>query len=211
MLRTMRKHGITLAVFVALATGLTALVNGLTTSTIERQAARQQMRLLDQVVPPDLYNNQLLDECYLVTDPALGTDAPHRLYLARKDGTPVAAAIETTAPDGYAGAIDLLVGADFSGNVLGARVTRYHETPGLGDKIELRLSDWITHFSGKSLRSDNDKSWAVKKDGGMFDQFTGATITPRAVVNAVKRTAGYLKKNLNALEKMPHCGEPSHE
>lgn len=75
----MRKHGITLALFAALATGLTALVNGLTTSTIERQAARQQMQLLDQVVPPDLYNNQLLDECYLVTDPALGSDAPHRL------------------------------------------------------------------------------------------------------------------------------------
>lgn len=212
MLRTMRKHGTTLAVFAALATLLTALVNGLTASTIERQAARQQMQLLDQVVPPDLYNNTLLDECYLVTDPALGSTAPHRLYLARKDGTPVVVAVESTAPDGYAGAIELLVGADFSGNVLGARVTRHHETPGLGDKIELRISDWITHFSGKSLEADNDKSWAVKKDGGMFDQFTGATITPRAVVNGVKRTVGFLKKNLNnALEQMPHCGEPPHE
>lgn len=94
---------------------------------------------------------------------------------------------------------------------MGARVTRHYETPGLGDKIELRLSDWITHFSGKSLRSDNDKSWAVKKDGGMFDQFTSATITPRAVVNAVKRTAGFLKKNLNTLERMPLCGEQPHE
>ncbi|AHF77078.1 Electron transport complex protein [Sodalis praecaptivus] len=211
MLETMRKHGTTLAVFAALATGLTALVNSLTTSTIERQAARQQMQLLDQVLPPNLYNNQLLDECYLVTDPALGSSAPHRLYLARMDGTPVAAAVESTAPDGYSGAIELLIGADFAGNVLGARVTRHHETPGLGDKIELRISDWITHFSGKTVRSDNDKSWAVKKDGGMFDQFTGATITPRAVVNGVKRTAGFLKKNLNALEQMPHCGETPHE
>lgn len=211
MLETMRKHGTTLAVFAALATGLTALVNSLTTSTIERQAARQQMQLLDQVVPPNLYNNQLLDECYLVTDPALGSSAPHRLYLARKDGTPVAAAVESTAPDGYSGAIELLIGADFAGNVLGARVTRHHETPGLGDKIERRISDWITHFSGKSVRSDSDKSWAVKKDGGMFDQFTGATITPRAVVNGVKRTAGFLKKNLNTLEQIPHCGETPHE
>lgn len=86
MLRTMRKHAITIAVFAALANRLTALVNGLTSSTIERQATRQQMQLLDQVVPPDLYNNQLLDEAYLVTDPALGSDAPHRLYLARKAG-----------------------------------------------------------------------------------------------------------------------------
>ncbi|MGL9769295.1 MAG: electron transport complex subunit RsxG [Sodalis sp. (in: enterobacteria)] len=207
----MRKHSIILAVFAAFASGLIALVNGLTTSTIKRKAARQQMQLLDQVVPPDLYNNNLLDECYLVSDPALGSDAPHRLYLARKDGIPVAVAIETTAPDGYAGAIDLLVCADFSGNVFGARVIRHHETPGLGNKIELRLSNWIMNFNGKLLRSDNDKSWAVKKDGGMFDQFTGATITPRAVVNAVKHTAGYLKKNLNALEKMPCCGENSRE
>ncbi|MDF5751005.1 electron transport complex subunit RsxG, partial [Klebsiella quasipneumoniae] len=93
--------------------------------------------------------------------------------------------MEATATDGYSGAIQLLVAADFRGTVLGTRVTEHHETPGLGDKIELRLSDWITHFAGKVIPGQGDSHWAVKKDGGDFDQFTGATITPRAVVNAV--------------------------
>ncbi|HIE5254938.1 TPA: electron transport complex subunit RsxG, partial [Serratia marcescens] len=132
--------------------------------------------------------------------------APHRLYLARKNGQPTAAALETTAPDGYSGAIKLLVGADFNGTVLGTRVIEHHETPGLGDKIELRISDWISFFSGKKIEGPDDKRWAVKKDGGMFDQFTGATITPRAVVNAVRRTALYMETLPPKLESLPACG-----
>lgn len=211
MFTTMRKHGITLAIFAALSTGLTAVVNALTKPIIDQQGVREQTLLIDQVVPPELHDNNMLSECYLVVDQALGNSTPHRLYLARKKGAPVAAALESTAPDGYSGAIQLLVGADFDGNVLGTRVTSHHETPGLGDKIELKISDWITHFRGKSLESDSDRRWAVKKDGGMFDQFTGATITPRAVVNGVKRTAGYLKRNLSAIEQLPRCGENSDE
>ncbi len=211
MLSTIRKHGVTLAAFAALTTGLTALVNMLTEPTIHHQAAQQQKLLLDQVLPPSIYDNNLLGECYVVTDSALGSNHPHRLYLARKHGEPVAAAIESTAPDGYSGSIQLLIGADFNGNVLGTRVTSHHETPGLGDKIELRISDWITHFSGKTVESEQDRKWAVKKDGGQFDQFTGATITPRAVVNAVKRTAGYLKRNLTGIENLPACGEVPSE
>ncbi len=140
------------------------------------------------------------------SDPALGDGAPHRLYLARKNGQPTAAALETTAPDGYSGAIKLLVGADFNGTVLGTRVIEHHETPGLGDKIELRISDWISFFSGKKIEGPDDKRWAVKKDGGMFDQFTGATITPRAVVNAVRRTALYMETLPPKLESLPACG-----
>ena len=120
---------------------------------------------------------------------------------------PVAAVLETTAPDGYSGAIQLLVGADFNGTVLGTRVTEHHETPGLGDKIELRLSDWITHFAGKKISGADDAHWAVKKDGGDFDQFTGATITPRAVVNAVKRAGLYAQTLPSQLSQLPACGE----
>lgn len=116
---------------------------------------------------------------------------PHRVYIARKGDNPVGAVMEATAPDGYSGAIQLLVGSDFSGTVLGTRVTEHHETPGLGDKIETRLSDWILHFAGKMIHGEDDPAFAVKKDGGEFDQFTGATITPRAVVNAVKRAGLY--------------------
>lgn len=207
MLETMRRHGIILAIFAACTTGLTAIVYSLTKDRIAEQAALQHKILLDQIVPPALYDNKMQEECYLVVDKALGNTQPHHLYLARKNGVPVAAALESTAPDGYSGAIQLLVGANFSGKVLGVRVTEHHETPGLGDKIDTRISDWINAFSGKKVMSENDYNWAVKKDGGEFDQFTGATITPRAVVNAVKRTALYLETVPEQLSSLPTCGE----
>ncbi len=206
MLKTMQKHGVTLAVFAALATGLTAVVNELTKPTIDRQAALQQKALFDEVLPADLYDNDIQQSCSVVSDPQLGAGDRH-IYVARKAGRPVAVVMEVTAPDGYSGAIQLLVGADFHGKVLGTRVTEHHETPGLGDKIELRLSDWITHFSGKTLAGASDASWAVKKDGGQFDQFTGATITPRAVVNAVKRAGLFAESLPPQLDQFPSCGE----
>lgn len=206
MLKTIRKHGITLALFAAGSTGLTAAINMMTKTTIDEQAALQQKALFDQVLPADRYNNQLQNRCFIVSAPALGK-GEHRVYIAEKNGTPVAAVMEATAPDGYSGAIQLLVGADFNGTVLGTRVTEHHETPGLGDKIERRLSDWITHFSGKSIQGANDSRWAVKKDGGDFDQFTGATITPRAVVNAVKHAGLYAQTLPAQLSHLPACGE----
>ncbi|QXX84020.1 MULTISPECIES: electron transport complex subunit RsxG [Providencia] len=208
MLNTMRRHGTILAIFAAGTTALSAAVYTLTKDIIAEQAAIVQKKLLDQVVPSDLYDNDLTKECYLVTNEAiLGNKQPRRLYIARKNGEPVAAALETTALDGYSGAIHLLVGADFNGTVLGVRVTEHHETPGLGDKIETRISDWITHLSGKKIESPNDPKWAVKKDGGEFDQFTGATITPRAVVNATKRTAVFMQTVPQELATYPTCGE----
>lgn len=206
MLKTIRKHGITLALFAAGSTGLTATINMMTKTTIDEQAALQQKVLFDQVIPADRYNNNLQNSCFVVNSPALGKGT-HRVYIARMDDTPVAAILEATAPDGYSGAIRLLVGADFNGTVLGTRVTEHHETPGLGDKIELRLSDWITHFAGKSIGGENDAHWAVKKDGGDFDQFTGATITPRAVVNAVKRAGLYAQTLPAQLPQLTACGE----
>ena len=206
MLKTMQKHGLILALFAAGSTGLTAAINQLTKGTIDEQAALQQKQLFDQVLPAELYNNDLQKSCYQVTAPALGKGV-HHLYIASKDDRPVAAVIEATAPDGYSGAIQLLVGADFKGTVLGTRVTEHHETPGLGDKIELRLSDWITRFSGKIIHGADDSHWAVKKDGGDFDQFTGATITPRAVVNAVKRAGLYAQTLPAQLPELRACGE----
>ena len=206
MLKTMRKHGVTLALFAIGSTGLTAAIDQLTKNTIAQQAAGQQKALFDQVVPAGMYNNDLQKSCYLVEAAALGK-GQHRIYIATHNDAPVAAVLESTAPDGYSGAIQLLVGADFHGTVLGSRVIEHHETPGLGDKIELRLSDWITHFAGKKIDSENDSHWAVKKDGGDFDQFTGATITPRAVVNAVKRTGWYAQTLPAQLSQLPACGE----
>lgn len=206
MLTTIRKHGITLALFAAGATGTTAIINEMTKSTIDSQSARQQMALFDQVVPQESYNNDLLKSCYVVTAPALGKGS-HKLYIARKDDAPVAVVMEATAPDGYSGAIQLLVGADFKGTVLGTRVTGHKETPGLGDKIELRHGDWITRFAGKIIHGADDSHWAVKKDGGDFDQFTGATITPRAVVNAVKRAGLFAETLPPQLNELSPCEE----
>lgn len=206
MLDAIRKNGVTLALFAAVTTGLTAVINTVTKPTIEHQTALQQKSLLDQVVPPELYNNPIQQECYLVTSPALGSGT-HHLYLARKDDQPVAAAVETTAPDGYSGAIQMIVGADFGGKVLGVRVVEHHETPGLGDKIELRISNWIESFSGVKLSGKDDKRFAVKKDGGDFDQFTGATITPRAVVNATKRATLFVETLPQQLASLPTCGD----
>ena len=211
MFETIRKNGVILAVFAAVTTGVTALVNEVTKPTVAKQMAIQEKALLDQVVPPSLYDNDLQKECYLVSNPVLGDDQPHPFYLARKAGQPVAAAIETIAPDGYSGAIRMLVGADFSGKVLGVRVTEHHETPGLGDKIELRISDWITHLSGVTIHGSQDSHFAVKKDGGDFDQFTGATITPRAVVNETKRTTLFIAELRQKINTLPKCGALRHE
>ncbi|GKV88684.1 electron transport complex subunit RsxG [Pectobacterium carotovorum] len=207
MFTTMRRHAMTLALFAAFTTAITAIVNMLTEPTISHQAMLQQKMLLDQVVPAELYNSDIQKECYVVTNPALGSSAPHRVFIARQNGEPVAAALESTAPDGYSGAIRLLVGADFHGKVLGVRVTEHHETPGLGDKIEVRISDWITRFTGLVVQGEHDTRWAVKKEGGMFDQFTGATITPRAVINSVKRSALYLQTLPSQINTLSACGE----
>ena len=206
MLQSMRKHGITLALFAAGSTGLTAAINELTKSTIEDQAAQQQKALFDQVMPANLYNNDLLKSCYRVTAPEL-EKGEHKVWIAQNGDKAVAAVMEATAPDGYSGAIQLLVAADFKGTVLGTRVTEHHETPGLGDKIELRISDWITLFADKVIHGQNDSHWAVKKDGGDFDQFTGATITPRAVVNAVKRAGLYAQTLPAQISAFTPCGD----
>ncbi|WP_315710813.1 electron transport complex subunit RsxG [Brenneria uluponensis] len=207
MLTTMRRHAVTLAIFAALTTGLTAVVYHLTQNAISRQVQEQQKMLLDQVIPATLYDNDPLHECYVVTNDALGNIAPHRVFIARKGGQLIAAALESTAPDGYSGSIQLLIGADFHGTVLGTRVIEQHETPGLGDKIDIHVSNWILSFTGKTVQGQNDPRWAVKKDGGEFDQFTGATITPRAVVNAVKRSTLFLKTLPPRLATLTRCGE----
>ncbi|WP_220265578.1 electron transport complex subunit RsxG [Enterobacter sp. Colony194] len=207
MLKTMRKHGVTLALFAAFSTGLTAAINELTKNTIAHQASLVQQALFDQVFPTDKYDNDLQKSCFWVNDPALGK-GEHRVYVARKGDNPVGVVMEATAPDGYSGAIQLLVGSDFQGTIWGSRVTEHHETPGLGDKIELRISDWITTLSNKHIQGADDASFAVKKDGGQFDQFTGATITPRAVVNAVKRAGLYAETLPDKLSGLPACGEP---
>ncbi|MGE4405805.1 electron transport complex subunit RsxG, partial [Pseudomonas sp.] len=127
----------------------------------------------------------------LLQDRLLGNKSPLPAYIAIKDGRPSAVILQAIAPDGYSGAIHLLVGIWADGRVAGVRVLGHRETPGLGDRIELTKSPWIRSFDGKSLENPQADGWAVKKDRGTFDQFAGATITPRAVVGAVHRALQY--------------------
>lgn len=149
MLKTMRKHGVTLALFAAGSTGLTAAINELTKSTIDQQAALQQKALFDQVLPADRYNNDLLKSCFLVSAPALGK-GQHKVWIAKNNDRPIGAVMEATAPDGYSGAIQLLVAADFSGTVLGTRVTEHHETPGWVIKSNFACRTGLPILPGKS-------------------------------------------------------------
>ena len=188
-----------LAIFAIVCTLVVSVISELTKPRIAKQEQAQLLKTLHAIIDENSINNDLYQDCALITDPLLGPDETQTAYLGRFDGQPVAAAITTTAPDGYNGKIHLLVALSYDGVVTGVRTLKHNETPGLGDKIELKRSDWITSFNGKSIEKASDSRWNVKKDGGMFDQFTGATITPRAVVQAVKNTNLYFNANKEAL------------
>lgn len=210
MIRAMRKNGAILALAALLSTGLVAVTNLMTKDTIAEQQRLQLLRVLNQVIPESMHDNPLAKTCTLVSDPALGVDGPMPVYIAQKDGKVTALAVEAVAPDGYNGAIKILVGIDTNNKVLGVRTLSHNETPGLGDKIDLNVSDWVLSFSGKQIEGENDKRWAVYKDGGQFDQFTGATITPRAVVSAARKAGWYTMQNWESIARQPqNCGGAS--
>jgi electron transport complex protein RnfG len=197
-----------LVLFAIIGTGLVAYTYQQTEEQIaenERQALLQSLRA---IIPPDKYDNEIFTDTVQVQAPQmLGSPRPITVYRARKDGKPVAAALTPVAPDGYNGAIKLLVGIYYDGTVAGVRVVSENETPGLGDAIEADRSDWIFSFSGKSLGKPPESKWAVKRDGGVFDQFTGATITPRAVVKAVRKTLVYYRDHRDQLFAKPEKGK----
>ncbi len=206
MLRTIRKNGLVLALFAVVSTGVVAVTNLLTKDTIREQQTAQLQGQLNQVIPNQLHDNELYASCVALSAEEIGSTEPMPMYIATQNGETTAAAIEAIAPDGYNGSIKLLIGVDLDGNVLGVRVLSHQETPGLGDKIDLRVSDWILSFADKLISEDNGDLWHVRKDGGQFDQFTGATITPRAVVKAVYNAGLYFKQNQDAiLANSPKC------
>lgn len=194
------KVGLLLAVF---AIGATLLVAVTERQTREQIAENQRQALLDGIhalIPDAQYDNAILEDTLtLPANESLGLESPQTAYRARRDGEPVAVVMPVVAPNGYSGRIHMLVGIYHDGTLAGVRVLEHRETPGLGDKIDAKRSDWITGFSGKSLDNPQPRNWRVKKDGGVFDQFTGATITPRAVVNAVRRSLEYFANNRDDL------------
>jgi Na+-translocating ferredoxin:NAD+ oxidoreductase subunit G len=189
--RSMLKNALILGLFAVATVGSVAVLQQATASRIAAAERTAQARALGEILPPGSYDNQLLDHPFEVNARELGQRSPQQAYRALKDDVPSAIILPVTAPDGYSGAIQLLVGIFADGRLAGVRVLGHRETPGLGDKIELAKSDWIRSFEGKSLSNLGEQGWAVKKDRGEFDQFAGATITPRAVVKAVHGALQY--------------------
>lgn len=192
----------TLALIAALLTiGLVAIAN-ITRDRIARNQQAWIKQHLDRLVSPQSYDNDPLTDTLQVTSPdLLGTANPVTAYRMRKAGAPVAVAIRSIAPDGYRGPLELLVVIAPDGKLIGVRVIRHNETPGLGDAFENRDKDWLKRFSGQSLTNPPQQRWTVRRDGGDFDAFTGATITPRAIVKAVRRTLEFYRGNQEMLFK----------
>lgn len=188
-----------LGLFSVLGTGLVALVHEHTAARIAENQRQTLRHTLQALIPPNWYDNDMLADAIEVSDADLDASRPVPVYRARKGGQPVAAVLSPGAPDGYNGEIRLLVAVRADGTLAGVRVLAHRETPGLGDPIDENKSDWILGFDGRSLSDPPEALWKVKRDGGAFDQFTGATITPRAVVKAVRKILAYFARNKDAL------------
>jgi electron transport complex protein RnfG len=206
LLKSMSRSALKLSLFIMLSIILLLVVRNLTQPLIIKAEQQNLLDTFEQVLPKALYNNDPLEDVTTINHPELiqklGQTQEVKVYRAFHDQKPIGIIFKTIATNGYSGNIEILVAilAD-NQRVSGVRVLKHKETPGLGDKIEINKSNWILEFSGRNLRDDNRTRWAVKKDNGDFDQFTGATITPRAVINAVK----------NALEVANKLGDSIYE
>jgi electron transport complex protein RnfG len=177
---------------VLIAAAVVAVISILTRERIKANELDWYVARLEALVPASLRDNKLIDDRIAVTAPdLLGTSAPISVYRARRATKPTAAILTATAPDGYGGSIDLLVGVDYEGSLLGVDVLRHNETQGIGDGFAPHRSNWLNTLVGRSLGDPTSVRWTIRKDGGEFDQFTGASITPRAILKAVRRTLEY--------------------
>ena len=189
-----------LAAFALMASVLLGFADLATRDEIKLRLEEDLKASLEEVVPADIHDNDLLADTVTLpsADANIGA-AETTVYIAKKQGKVTAVSFKFIAPDGYSGPISLVMGIDRNGEILGVRVIAHTETPGLGDKIELNKSKWVLGFNGKSLDNLSPAQWAVKKDGGVFDQFAGATITPRKTTQAIKRGLDFFKAHRNEL------------
>lgn len=198
--KAISKNSIMLGLFAVLvAAGLA--VTEFSTRELRAESLRKvQSKALEEIIPAGQHDNMLLDDTIPVDDQEyLHLKEPKKIHVARMNGEVVAFIFPTRAPDAYSGTIDSIVGINIDGTIAGVRVIQHQETPGLGDKIELKKSPWILGFNGKSLGNPAPELWKVKKDKGIYDQFTGATITPRAVVQSVYNALLYYRKHQGEL------------
>jgi electron transport complex protein RnfG len=199
----MRQHGLRLGLFALGTALLLSLVNVATQERIDEQRRSAERAALEEVLPPTQHDNDLLQDAFSLGPHStgfarlelLGLTSERQAYVARRDGQVSGVILPAETAEGYSGSIVQLVGIDRDGRITGVRVLQHNETPGLGDKIELRKHRWILSFDNRSLDNTDALLWRVKKDGGDFDQFVGATITPRAVVAAVYRALQFFEAN----------------
>ncbi len=206
------KNAFALAVFAIITAGVIAVVQFNTQEKINKNVAEAQARALYEITPKHTVDNDLLSATLDLTSHkakesmninVLG-DLPSgaSAHFAQKDGKVHTVIFPAISPNGYTTDIHMVVGIKLDGSLAGVRIIKHKETPGLGDKVETKKSDWVHDFAGKSLTNPARDNWKVKKDGGIFDQFTGATITPRAVVGAVHQTLEFFANNKQQLLNM---------
>lgn len=207
---TVVKSGITLAVIAALCTSLVAATYHLTADRI----AENDKAFLEQSLNPalaDLFYDSGVSESLLVLPPPheLPGSDPALIYRVYANDEPVAALFVVTARDGFSGPIRILLGVDITGVVTGIRILQHRETPGLGDKIVASRSDWVHQFAGRSIIDPEPGKWAIRRDGGEFDQLTGASVTPRAVIKAMRDTLIYFAAHKAEIFDTPATEETS--
>ncbi len=186
------KAGLSLAMVALTGVILLSGTWELTADQIAEQRRKAVLASLNQILPAERYDNAIQDDTLVIQAQGFFRHPdPITVFRARKQSKAVAVIMQITTSEGYNGDISLLVGIDSNGKVVGVRVTQHRETPGLGDTIDSRHGEWVLGFNGRSLDDPTANKWTVKRDGGYFDQFTGATISPRAVVKAVHRALEY--------------------
>ena len=201
LLSAVSRNSLLLGLFAAVTTGLIAITFlGTRDDILEAERAAEARQLLE-IFPKETHDNNLVDDRFelAANTPLLGLRTAGHGYRVRQGNRVVGVILPATARDGYSGDIRLLVGVNAQGRVAGVRVVTHKETPGLGDAIDLRKSPWVLDFNGHSLDDPLPSGWAVTKDDGIFDQFTGATITPRAVVNATRKVLEYVELHQQVL------------
>lgn len=194
--QSISKNSLILTAFAVFTAGVLAVTFQSTKTKIAAEERKAAQRALLEIIPAHEHDNDLLADIWPIPTtllPELGLTSASNIYIARSNNQPVAVIIPTTTHDGYSGDIKMIVGIHINGNIAGVRTLAHKETPGLGDKIDIKKSPWILSFNDKSLTDPTIDDWKVKKDGGIFDQFTGATITPRATVRQVKETLTFFQ------------------
>ncbi|MBN4075666.1 MAG: electron transport complex subunit RsxG [SAR86 cluster bacterium] len=205
--RSIMQNAFKLASFAAVVAIILALVYAISETRITQQQLNAQRQALNIIFPETQHDNDLIDDSFilnLLTSEfnnldLLGLRESSSAYIARNNMQIRGIILPAIARDGYSGDINILLGISTDGSVTGVRVIAHRETPGLGDKIDLRFSNWILSFNNRSLGNPEPAAWTVKKDGGEFDQFTGATITPRAVTVATAKALQFFEENKSLL------------